>query len=137
MAKYIGKAMPISTFKIKQCKLAPTVTFLCTQNHCARKTILCARKSVHANIKFVIKLSSLVPACWSSSLSLIKSYIFLGLFPLVPCGKLRFLTLWFFDKLLLLIPVRSQFPLIIYWSFPHRIFQDSLFSHVDSVAYED
>ena len=43
MAKYIGKVMSISTIKIKQCKLAPTVTVLC-------KTILRAQKSVHANI---------------------------------------------------------------------------------------
>ena len=32
MAKDIGKAMSISTFKIKQCKLVPTVTVLCTHN---------------------------------------------------------------------------------------------------------
>ena len=32
MAKYTGKAMSISTFKIKQCKLAPTVTVLGTHN---------------------------------------------------------------------------------------------------------
>ena len=32
MAKDIGKAMTISTFKIKQCKLAPTMTVLCTHN---------------------------------------------------------------------------------------------------------
>ena len=32
MAKYIGKAISISTFKIKQCKLAPTMTVLCTHN---------------------------------------------------------------------------------------------------------
>ena len=32
MAKYIRKAMSISTIKIKQCKLAPTVTVLCTHN---------------------------------------------------------------------------------------------------------
>ena len=33
MAKYIGKAMSISTFKIEQCKLVPTVTVLCTHNY--------------------------------------------------------------------------------------------------------
>ena len=33
MAKYTGKAMSISTFKIKQCKLAPTVTVLGTYNY--------------------------------------------------------------------------------------------------------
>ena len=32
MAKYIGKAVSISMFKIEQCKLAPTVTVLCTHN---------------------------------------------------------------------------------------------------------
>ena len=32
MAKYIEKAVSISTFKIKQCKLAHTVTVLCTPN---------------------------------------------------------------------------------------------------------
>ena len=56
MAKYIGKAMSVSTFEIKQCKLALTVTFF-MHTFCvhlrARKTILLAQKSVHANIKFV------------------------------------------------------------------------------------
>ena len=32
MAKYLGKAVSISTFKIKQCKLVSTVTVLCTHN---------------------------------------------------------------------------------------------------------
>ena len=32
MAKYLGKAMSITTFKIKQCKLAATVTVFCTHN---------------------------------------------------------------------------------------------------------
>ena len=32
MAKYIGKAVSISTFKIELCKLAPTVTVLFTHN---------------------------------------------------------------------------------------------------------
>ena len=32
MAKYIGKAMSITTFKIKQCKLATTVTVFWTLN---------------------------------------------------------------------------------------------------------
>ena len=32
MAKHIGKAVSMSTFKIKQCKLAPPVTVLCTHN---------------------------------------------------------------------------------------------------------
>ena len=37
MAKYIGKVMSVSTFKIKQCKLAPTVTVLCTHNFACTK----------------------------------------------------------------------------------------------------
>ena len=57
MANYTRKAMSISTFEIKQCKLSPTLTVLGTysfcMHECAHKTILCARKSVHANIKFV------------------------------------------------------------------------------------
>ena len=48
--------MSVSTFEIKQCKLALTVTFF-MHTFCvhlrARKTILLAQKSVHANIKFV------------------------------------------------------------------------------------
>ena len=32
MAKDIGEAMSISTFKIKQCKLVPTLTVLSTHN---------------------------------------------------------------------------------------------------------
>ena len=32
MAKYIEKAVSVSTFKIEQCKLAPTVTVLSTYN---------------------------------------------------------------------------------------------------------
>ena len=48
--------MSISTFKIKQYKLVLTVTVLCIQfcmHEIVRKTILCARKSVLASIKFV------------------------------------------------------------------------------------
>ena len=32
MAKYLEKAVSVSTFKIEQCKLAPTVTVLSTYN---------------------------------------------------------------------------------------------------------
>ena len=43
------KHMSISTmYKMKQRKWAHTVTFLSMQ-----KTILCVRKSVHTNIKFI------------------------------------------------------------------------------------
>ena len=48
MAKYIRKAMSIGTFKITQCKLAPTVTFLCTRNFAC--TNVCAKPFyVHEN----------------------------------------------------------------------------------------
>ena len=50
MAKYLGKVMSISTFKIRQCKLAPTLTVLCTHNFVC---INVHGKPVHANIKFV------------------------------------------------------------------------------------
>ena len=44
------------TMLIRRCKSVPKVTFLCTRSYahvCARKTILGARKSVHANVKFI------------------------------------------------------------------------------------
>ena len=48
MAKYIGKVISISTFKIKQCKLVPTVTVLCMHNFAC--TNMCAKPFyVHEN----------------------------------------------------------------------------------------
>ena len=54
MAKYIGKAMSISTFRIKQCKLAPIVTVYAHIILCAQT---CAQN--HSTCMQILNLSSL------------------------------------------------------------------------------
>ena len=75
MAKYIGEAKSVSTFKIKQCKLAPTVTVSCTQNFVCMN--VCTKLFyMHENqCTWILNLSSPVINCCLEKIGDIKNYL--------------------------------------------------------------